>query len=175
MVDLSEYKVGVIKSLEPCGKCNKSSKKLMHCKIDIGSQEEISVVTSAPNVRLNSRIVVAPVGSIIIKKGEEVKVTKASVGGVTSEGVLCDSEMLGWSGGAVGIAVQVPNSYEPGKEPPSSKPRMDGLDNEKSGEEVIGTVEGLFSKKLSKEEKKKIAEAKRKAKREAKAAAKAAA
>lgn len=107
MADIQSYKVGTIISLETCGNCKKSNRSLFACKIDVGSGEDISVVTAAPNVRQNSRVVVAPINSIIMKNGEEVKVTKASVGGVMSEGILCDSEMLGWSGGAVGIAAQV--------------------------------------------------------------------
>ena len=109
MVDIQSYKVGVVTSLEACGNCKKSSKSLFACKINIGTGEDISVVTAASNVRQDSRVVVAPVGSTIMKNGEEIKVTKATVGGVMSEGILCDSDMLGWSGGAVGIAVQVGN------------------------------------------------------------------
>jgi hypothetical protein len=71
-----------------------------------------------------------------------------------SQGMLCDSRMLGWSGGAEGVAVQVPDSVEIGSSPPASKPRPG-----QGGEELpqsVGAGPGLFEKKLSKEEKKKL-------------------
>eukprot|EP01083_Nonionella_stella_P085704 237708_1 len=174
-IDLSQYKVGVIRSLEDCGKCKKGGKALRSCTIQIGDQDDdvISVVTSAPNVRDQSRVVVAPIGSSVLgKDGEMMDVTKATVGGVISEGMLCDSRMLGWIGGAQGIAVNLPDNFDIGSVPPSSKPRGNGNGNgngesQSGGAESLGPVEpGLFEKKLSKEEKKKLA-AERKAKRKA--------
>jgi hypothetical protein len=83
-----------------------------------------------------------------------------------SEGMLCDSRMLGWSGGAAGVAVQVPDSVEIGSSPPAMKPRPS-----QGGEEIPKVEEagaGLFEKELSKEEKKKLAEEKRMARKAAK-------
>jgi hypothetical protein len=79
--------------------------------------------------------------------------------------------MLGWSGGAAGVAVQVPDSVEIGSSPPASKPRpSQGGEELPKGEESGG---GLFEKKLSKEEKKKLAEEKKIARKAAKDAKKA--
>jgi hypothetical protein len=36
-----------------------------------------------------------------------------TVGGVTSEGMLCDAPMLGWVGGGAGAAALLPDSYNP--------------------------------------------------------------
>jgi tRNA-binding EMAP/Myf-like protein len=135
------------------------------CKVDVGS-EEITVVTVA-SVIAGDRLVVAPVGSTVeLDSGEKITVKKAPVSGVMSEGIFCDSKMLGWTGGAQGVAVQIPESMELGSEPPSSKPRP-GTEPI-SSQETAGGHEGLFEKKLTKEEKKKIAEEKRKAKKAAK-------
>lgn len=113
---------------------------------------------------------VAVVGSYILnEEGEEMEIKKTVVGGVTSEGMLCDSRMLGWSGGAEGVAVQVPDSVEIGACPPSSKPRPTSESNEDLPQ---NQVQGLFEKKLTKEEKKKMAEEKRKARKAAKEAVK---
>ena len=90
-----------------------------------------------------------------------------SVGGVVSEGMLCDSRMLGWSGGAAGLAVQIPGHFELGSAPPAEKPRQGGEEKEEVPQQE---VQGLFEKKLTKEEKKKMAEEKRKAKKAAKEA-----
>ena len=99
------------------------------------------------------RIIVAPTGSIFIdEEGESIEVTKASVGGVISEGMLCDSRMLGWSGGGKGVAVQIPDEFKIGSSPPASKPRPK-LDE--SLEIPESSISGLYKKKLTKEEKKK--------------------
>ena len=119
------------------------------------------------------RIVVAPAGSTYISdEGTELSVKKASVGGVVSEGMFCDSKMLGWSGGGKGVAVQVPDRYEVGSAPPSSKPQQV---EEPVAPEPKVEVKGLYEKKLTKEEKKKLAEERRKARKAAKAAKEAAA
>ncbi len=104
-----------------------------------------------------------------------MNVTKATVGGIISEGMLCDSRMLGWVGGAQGIAVNLPDSFDIGSVPPSSKPRPNNGESQSGGgsaESSLPVEPGLFEKKLSKEEKKKLAaerKAKRKAAKEAKA------
>ena len=55
MVDISEYKVGVVLSLEECGGKSKG-KPLKACKVNIGDESNpITVVTSASNVREGSR------------------------------------------------------------------------------------------------------------------------
>ena len=165
MVDISEYIVGVVLSVEDSGK--KGGKVLKICIVNIGGDEPVTIVTSAPNVRDGSRVVVAPAGSTVVNdEGEEMKVEKTSVGGVMSYGMMCDSKMLGWSGGGAGVAVQVPESIGVGEAPPASKPRPKG-----SGEETTPTgpiTDGLFERKLTKEEKKKIAAEKRAAKKAAK-------
>ena len=174
MPDLSLYRVGVVESLEDCPSPPKSGKLLRACRIRIGNNNDdepilITVVTSAPNVRIGSRVAVAPVGSAVeLDDGSSMTLQKTTVGGVVSEGMLCDSRMLGWTGGAAGVAVQIPDSIEIGACPPNEKPRMNF-----ESEEVVPAVEvkPLFEKKLTKEEKKKLAEEKRKSKKAAKEAA----
>eukprot|EP00934_Nitzschia_sp_Nitz4_P001352 Nitzschia sp. Nitz4//scaffold267_size26297//15387//15899//NITZ4_008269-RA/size26297-processed-gene-0.29-mRNA-1//-1//CDS//3329544905//1352//frame0 len=169
MVDTSEYKVGVILMVSDSAK--KGGKTLKVCSINIGSDAPITVVTSAPNVRDGSRVAVALAGSsVVTEEGEEMQVEKTTVGGTLSEGMLCDSRMLGWAGGAAGIAVQIPESIEIGSSPPATKPRpTDGQGD--AGATPSGPVtDGLFERKLTKEEKKKLAAEKREARKAAKAA-----
>lgn len=170
MVDVSQYKVGVVLSLEGCGGKSSSGKALKACKVNVTGDETnpLTIVTSASNVRTGSRVVVALAGtSFLNAEGEEVTVKKTTVGGVMSDGMFCDSRMLGWSGGGCGVAAQVPDSYDIGSAPPSSKPRPK---EEEPTPDV--QVQGLFEKKLSKEEKKKLADEKRKARKAAKEAKK---
>lgn len=88
-----------------------------------------------------------------------------------SEGMFCDARMLGWVGGAEGVAAQIPESVGIGAAPPDTKPRSDkavSFEKEKELEVPAVEVKPLFEKKLTKEEKKKLAEEKRKAKKAAK-------
>jgi tRNA-binding EMAP/Myf-like protein len=172
MVDVSQYKVGVVLSLEGCGGKCANGKALKACRVNVTGDEAnpATIVTSASNVRTGSRVVVALAGTSFLNgEGDAVTVQKTAVGGVMSDGMFCDSRMLGWSGGGSGVAAQVPDSFEIGSAPPSSKPRP------KEAEEPAAPTEeakGLFEKKLSKEEKKKLAEERRKARKAAKEAKK---
>ena len=117
-----------------------------------------------------NRIVVAPLGSSYLdKEGFEVTVEKASIGGVLSGGMFCDSKMLGWTSGGRGIAAILPYTFEIGSVPPPSKPRPP-KDSESDEDAPPPEPQGLFEKKLSKEEKKKLAEERRRARKAAKAA-----
>ena len=54
MVDISEYKVGVVLSLDECGKSK--GKPLKACKVNVGDESNpVTIVTSASNVREGSR------------------------------------------------------------------------------------------------------------------------
>mmetsp|Transcript_22528 Transcript_22528/g.31349 ORF Transcript_22528/g.31349 Transcript_22528/m.31349 type:complete len:165 (+) Transcript_22528:107-601(+) len=158
------YVVGEVVSCDPVP--NKD--KLLVLIIDIGSEENVQVVTNAGNLKIGCRVVVATIGSKVRMGNEEVEVKKASVGGVPSQGMLCDGPMLGWSGGGAGAAALLSQSYAPGSLPPSTRPRMDGKITEDSPEYVAkptgpGETQ-LFEKKLTKEEKKALREAKKVAK-----------
>ena len=172
MVDTSQYKVGIVLSVET--KSKSGGKPLKVCSVNIGSGDPIVVVTAATNVRDNSRLVVAPVGSTVINdEGEEQEIKKTAVGGIMSEGMFCDSRMLGWGSGSAGIAAQVPDSCELGSAPPTTKPGAPKSSESSTAPAV--EVKGLYEKKLTKEEKKKLAEERRAARKAAKEAKNAAA
>jgi tRNA-binding EMAP/Myf-like protein len=114
MLDRSDYKVGVVLSCEEAAK-KKGSRPLIILKVDVGNGKEdgVPVVTNAPNVREGSRVVVVLAGSVVVGEGgEEITLTKTSVAGYPSHGMICDSKMLGWSGGAEGIAAQIGTNQE---------------------------------------------------------------
>jgi tRNA-binding EMAP/Myf-like protein len=117
--------VGLVTFCEPVpGKDN-----LKQIKVDIG-EETISVVTNATNIQNGSRTVVGTVGTMIEMNGETIEIKKQKINGCESEGIVCDSKMCGWTGGAVGIAVQIPESIAIGSPCPTSKPRGDGFQAE---------------------------------------------
>ena len=101
----------------------KGKDNLKKCIVDIGEDEPLTVVTSCPNVRKDTHTVLATVGSTIIdENGDQSVLTRTTVGGVTSEGMLCDGKMLGWGAGSLGNCVQVPVSLKPGSDAPTTKP-----------------------------------------------------
>ena len=95
-------------------------------------------------------------------------VTRRAVGGIMSEGMLCDSPMLGWSGGAAGVAVLIPATFNPGDSPPSSRPRGDGGGEAAAAADVPPVTDSMYEKKMTKEERKAAAKAAREAKKLAK-------
>lgn len=145
--------VGLIVEVEPV-----PGKKLNRCTVDVGADEPVTIVTNAP-IEAGNRVIVAPVGSVV--NGEPVK--KAQVGGVASEGMLCDAPMV-WGKGSANIPAKVPDEYEPGAAPPAERPRGGPGPMAESAPEVPTSKEKpLFEmkQKLSKEEKKAAAEAKK--------------
>ena len=64
--------------------------------------------------------------AVLFRCAQGESLTKKTVGGRPSEGVLCDAPMLGWTGGGAGAAALVPEACAPGDRPPEKRPRMDG-------------------------------------------------
>jgi tRNA-binding EMAP/Myf-like protein len=168
--DLSGYLAGLVLSCEEIPK----KEKLKKLSIDIGADDPVDIVTNAGNVgtrTVGCRVVVATVGASL-SDGETVK--KTTVGGVSSQGVLCDGPMLGWSGGGAGTAVLLPDTFNPGDQCPGTKPgRRDGENSTTDASAPVSKstgpgVDALFEKKLSKDEKKAALAAKRAAKKAAK-------
>lgn len=96
--------------------------KLKRLKVNVGDAgAPLPIVTAATNVKVGDRIVVACVGATV--KGETV--AKTTVKGFPSQGMVCDSVMLGWTGGGAGAAVVLPSSCEIGSRPPHQRPRGD--------------------------------------------------
>ncbi len=66
--------------------------KLVVCKIDIGREEPIQIVTGATNVVVGAFVPVATDGALLPKG---VKIKKGKLRGVVSEGMMCGLEELG--------------------------------------------------------------------------------
>jgi tRNA-binding EMAP/Myf-like protein len=65
MVDRTQYKVGIVVSVESCGN-QKSGKTLKACKVNVGDDQNlVTVVTAATNVREGSRSVPAPAHPVL--------------------------------------------------------------------------------------------------------------
>ena len=99
--------------------------KLSKLLVDIGlASGSIQICSNAPHLEPGQHVVVVTIGATVNLDGEEVKVSKAVVGGVTSSGMLANSSMLGWKGGDQKQAVRLdPIEFPVGSKPPSSRPR----------------------------------------------------
>ena len=140
--------------------------KLKRLTVDVGSGTPLTIVTNASNVDVGKKLVVARVGATL-KDGTEV--TKAVVGGVSSEGMVCDAPMCGWIGGGAGAAALLPDDYVVGAAKPSTRPRLDG---KAPTESVVDDAAAREAAKLKEKEEKKAALAAKRAARDAAKAAK---
>mmetsp|Transcript_3410 Transcript_3410/g.4927 ORF Transcript_3410/g.4927 Transcript_3410/m.4927 type:complete len:172 (+) Transcript_3410:75-590(+) len=110
-------------------------KDLKKVKLDVGKGEDegelVQVVTNAKHVNVGTKVVVAmvgavvPAGAVVGEEDDALEIKKTSVGGVKSEGMLCDSPTLRWAGGAKGVIQVLPDSFELGSVPPAERPRND--------------------------------------------------
>ena len=125
----SNYKVGLVKSVDAIPK-QKDLKKVM---VDVvGDGEEASfvqIVTNAKYIDAGWKVVVAlenaivPAGASLDDGTDAIQIKPTSVGGVKSSGMLCDSPMLNWTGGAKGAVQQLPDTFAIGDKPPAARPR----------------------------------------------------
>lgn len=126
----SNYRIGNVLSVEPIAK-QKDLKKVM---VDVnGDSEEgsaVQIVTNAKYIEVGWKVVVAlenaivPAGSALDEDPDAIRIKATAVGGVMSRGMLCDSPMLKWTGGAKGMVQQLPESFKIGDAIPSARPRV---------------------------------------------------
>ena len=122
-----KYKVGKVESVEEL------KAPLKKCQVTIsdeGGDEPLQIVTNAKHIAQNDIVVVATMGAIVPAGaepeedgGQGIVVKAAVVGGVKSNGMLCDGVMLQWAGGAKGVLVKLDGStFSVGSTPPAKKP-----------------------------------------------------
>ena len=82
--------------------CDKhpNADKLSLCEIDIGDGSNLQIICGAPNVRKDLKVVVATVGSVLPSK---LKIKRAKLRGVESNGMLCSESEIGLSESHEGI------------------------------------------------------------------------
>ena len=74
--------------------------KLSLCEIDIGEASNLQIICGAPNVRKDLKVVVATVGSVL---PSSLKIKRAKLRGVESNGMLCSESEIGLSESHEGI------------------------------------------------------------------------
>lgn len=94
--DFTGVLVGQVVSVEP----HPDADKLRLCKVDVAADELLSIVCGASNVRLDLKIPVAVIGSVL---PNNFKIKKAKLRGVESFGMLCSAKELGMVDNADGL------------------------------------------------------------------------
>lgn len=152
---------GLVTRCEPVK--NKDNLKVVD--VNIGESEEVTIVTNASNIRLDTKTVVATIGTDVECEGETITIKKTNVAGIQSSGMICDSVMLGWSGGSAGTCVNLQNypEFKIGDLAPREKPRGIGGTTESKEPELSAKELKAIEK-----EKRKAELAKKKADRKAK-------
>ena len=100
--DLSQLVVGKVVE---CIK-HPNADRLKLTTIDIGENNNLSIVCGAPNVEKNQLVVVAPVNSVLkTKDNTNFKIKKVKIRGVESCGMLCAEDEIGVGNDHSGIIV----------------------------------------------------------------------
>ncbi len=80
--------------------------RLSVTKVNIGAEEELSIVCGAPNVAQGQKVVVATVGTMLYpSEGEPFKIKKGKIRGEVSEGMICAEDEIGLGASHDGIMV----------------------------------------------------------------------
>ena len=100
--DLSKLLIGLVKE----SKKHPNADRLKVTKVDIGGNEDLTIVCGAPNVSEGQKVVVAPVGTnLITSTNEYFKINKSKIRGIESEGMLCAEDEIGVGDSHDGIIV----------------------------------------------------------------------
>jgi phenylalanyl-tRNA synthetase beta chain len=84
--------------------------KLKLTKVNIGTDEELSIVCGAPNVAANIKVIVAPVGTTLyLNDGSTFQIKKAKIRGEASEGMLCAEDEIGLGSSHAGLLILDPS------------------------------------------------------------------
>lgn len=92
--------------------------KLSVCKVDVGSGELLQIVCGAPNVDAGQKVPVATVGA---RLPEGLKIKRAKLRGVESQGMICSAKELGMNDRLLPKEIQegilvLPESAEAGRD-----------------------------------------------------------
>ncbi|HDY4491037.1 TPA: phenylalanine--tRNA ligase subunit beta [Staphylococcus aureus] len=99
--DIKNLVVGFVKSKEK----HPDADKLNVCQVDIGEDEPVQIVCGAPNVDAGQYVIVAKVGG---RLPGGIKIKRAKLRGVRSEGMICSLQEIGISSN------YIPKSFESG-------------------------------------------------------------
>ena len=107
--DYEQYKGGlnglIVGKVVSCEQ-HPNADRLKLTKINIGDESNLQIVCGAPNVKLNQKVVVATVGTILHPiNNDKFKITKSKIRGEISQGMLCAEDEIGIGNSHEGIVV----------------------------------------------------------------------
>ena len=80
--------------------------RLRLTKVDVGNETPLNIVCGAPNVEVDQKVIVAPIGTTIYPlNGEPITMKKAKIRGEESEGMICAEDEIGLGSNHDGILV----------------------------------------------------------------------
>lgn len=94
----------VVGQVLECSK-HENADKLSVAKVNIGMERPLDIVCGAPNVTVNQKVIVAPVGTILNHGNEKFEIKKAKIRGALSEGMICAEDEIGLGDSHEGIIV----------------------------------------------------------------------
>lgn len=95
----------VIGEVIECSK-HPDAEKLSLTKVNIGSDELLSIVCGAPNVAIGQKVIVATVGTTLYPNGgDPLQIKKSKIRGEASEGMICAEDEIGLGTSHAGIMV----------------------------------------------------------------------
>ena len=103
LVDCSENVKGIVLGKVLSVVKHENSDKLSICIVDIGRSDPLQIVCGAKNVKKNTYVYVATIGSYLSAINLTIK--KSEIRGVSSEGMICSLEELGMEDTSEGIAI----------------------------------------------------------------------
>ncbi|WP_375561481.1 phenylalanine--tRNA ligase subunit beta [Bernardetia sp. OM2101] len=99
---LEGFVVGEVLTCEP----HTNSDHLNCTTVNIGAEENLSIVCGASNVAKGQKVIVATIGTMLYPEdGEPFKIKKGKIRGEVSEGMICAEDELGLGKGHDGILV----------------------------------------------------------------------
>ena len=88
--------------------------RLKLTKVNIGNESILQIVCGAPNVKLNQKVIVATVGTVLHPlNNEKFKITKSKIRGEISQGMICAEDEIGIGNSHDGIIV-LNTKHKPG-------------------------------------------------------------
>jgi len=85
--------------------------KLTVCSVDTGTGKFLQIICGAPNVKEGQKVVIALIGTTLTTfEGGKIKIQKAKIRGIESEGMICAEDELGLSENHSGIMILSENA-----------------------------------------------------------------
>jgi phenylalanyl-tRNA synthetase beta chain len=105
-LDYSSFIVGEVLSAEK----HPNADRLRLTQVNIGHASPLGIVCGAPNVTAGQKVIVAPVGTTVLMKGDTVTLKKTEIRGQLSEGMICAEDEIGIGESHEGIMVLDPDA-----------------------------------------------------------------